>query len=417
MKISMYGSGMEVGRSCVCIDDRYLFDSGLKISEEGSEYPVLFDAYKIKAVFLSHAHLDHCGALPLFNHRGLSCPIYCNPMTKATSRILLKDSLHVELLNSHVPGYAKENIYNVLDLMEKAPYGKRLEAAGAHFTFFEAGHIPGSACILLEYEGARILYTGDINTRDTRLLKGLSASLKADIMLCEATYGDREHPDRAEMEQQFLDRIEETLRNSGSVLVPVFAVGRAQEVLMILSQRKWSRPVYLDGMSKKVTSLYLSRPEYIRSEESLKKAVSRVKFIKSRGQRRDLVSEKGIFVTTSGMLDGGPVVDYLGAMYHDEKSSILLTGFQTPESNGRLLLDEGKVFIDGHRIKVRCRVEKFDFSAHAGRQELVKLIRTVNPRHLVLHHGDEPAIRALATDFADRNVHMPKTGETIEVRL
>ena len=122
-------------------------------------------------------------------------------------------------------------------------------------------------------------------------------------------------------------------------------------------------------------------------------------------------------MTTSGMLDGGPVVDYLGAMYHDEKSSILLTGFQTPESNGRLLLDEGKVFIDGHRIKVRCRVEKFDFSAHAGRQELVKLIRTVNPRHLVLHHGDEPAIRALATDFADRNVHMPKTGETIEVRL
>jgi len=170
-------------------------------------------------------------------------------------------------------------------------------------------------------------------------------------------------------------------------------------------------------MSRKVTNLFQRGADYVGDRDALRKAMKRIKYIKNRRDRKEVVRQDGIFITTSGMLDGGPVLDYLGALHHDEKSSVLLTGYQAVDTNGRLLLEHGKVYIDGTRTIIRCEVEKFDFSAHSGRSELIKMIEDVNPKHLILQHGDDSSIESIKKEFENRlNVLTPKIGQEIEIR-
>jgi len=407
---------MEVGRSCIAVDDKFLFDAGLKISEDGSEYPLDFDVSKIEAVFLSHADLGHTGALPLFDCKGLHTEIYTNSLTKETTKLLLKDSLHIELLENHTPGYSKENIFNVLAQMQNCAYEEEYTTCGATFQLIDAGHIPGSASILLEYKGMRILYTGDINTLNSRLVKGSRLDVKdIDVMICESTYGDREHTDRIETEDAFLDAVEDTLDDGGSVIVAAFAVGRSQEILEILATRKLGVPIYLDGMAKKVANMYQRQKGYIRDVHALRKAISPVKYVKGWKDRKNALKNQAIVVTTSGMLDGGPVLDYLNQLHFDSRSAVLMTGYQAEETNGRLLLETGKGYIDGMRVKFKGHYEKFDFSAHAGKKELVSLIKKINPKNLVLQHGDRPSIDSLKKEFK-MNVFTPELGDSIEIR-
>ena len=414
MKFAFYGGAREVGRSCVCLDGKYLFDAGLKISEEGSEYPLPFDLEGIQAVFLSHAHLDHSGALPLFYHRGLRGSVFCNPLTKDTTKILLKDSFHIELLENREPEYKRWDIADVMGSMVNIKYNKPQDLGGAKVTYLDAGHIPGSASVLLEYAGKRILYTGDINSSDTRLLEGLRYKAgDIDILICESTYGDRDHPKRGQSEGHFLQDVEETLKRGGSALVPAFAVGRAQEILMILDQRRWDVPIYLDGMAKKFVSLLLRRPGFVKKPDLLSKALQKVTFVRNKKHRKRIMHDRGIFVTTSGMLDGGSVLDYLQAVYHNEKSALILTGYQAEGSNGRLLLDEGRAYIEGLRIKIRCMLKRYDFSAHSGQKELISYIRSIKPKQLILMHGKDESAEELAKRFNDIPVTIPRLGDEV----
>jgi len=407
---------MEVGRSCISIDGRYLLDCGLKISEEGSEYPVMLDPTAIEAVFISHAHLDHTGALPLFDQNGLRASVYCNAMTRDTAKLLLKDSLHIEMLENQTPAYSKENIFNIMGAMQIVRQGQDVLVGNARATFLYAGHIPGSSSVLLDYSGMKVLYTGDINYSDTQLMKGARLPCRgADVMITEATYGDRSHPDRKKSEQVFLDAVSSTLDRGGRVLIPAFAVGRSQEVMLLLAKRRFHAPIYLDGMSKKVTNMYLRRPDCVRDIGLLKKATKDVRFIKSMRERKDAARNVGIFVTTSGMLDGGPVLDFMAAMHSDPRSAILLTGYQAEETNGRLLLEQGRVYIDGVRFKVACKVQKFDFSAHSGQKELVKMINEIGPKNLIIQHGDPGSVEALASKVRCPTFK-PRTGDSIEIR-
>jgi len=417
MRLSFHGGAGEVGRSCITIDDTYMLDCGLKISEEGCEYPTMPDLEKIRAVLISHAHLDHTGALPLFNHHGLRGSIFCNSMTKETSRLLLKDSLHVEMIENQTPGYSKENIYNVLDSMQLTRFDAPIDLQGIKFTFLYAGHIPGSASILVEYNGNRLIYSGDVNYQDTHLMKGAKLKTQADTFIVETTYGDREHPERNAEEERFISKVNETLDRGGRVLIPAFAVGRSQEVAMMLGNHDFHVPVFMDGMAKKVSNLYLRRSDYVGDHDALRKAMKKITYVKNFRARKDACRTNGIYVTTSGMLDGGPVLDYLASMAHDEKSSVLLTGYQAEDTNGRMLMNHGKVYIDGTRTKIRCELDKYDFSAHSGRQQLITMINDVNPKHLILQHGDESSIESIKKEFEGRcTVHTPKIGDSIEIR-
>ncbi|MBW3011036.1 MBL fold metallo-hydrolase [Candidatus Woesearchaeota archaeon] len=426
MKIEFHGAGQEVGRSCIEINDEILLDAGIKVGEiveypdniarekdSFVDYPSKVDLPKIKAVFISHAHLDHSGALPLFDHFGLNCPIFCTLGTKETAYILLKDALKIAKFKEKNVAYSEYEIERVDMLMKNVKIHDEGTVDKYKYKFFDAGHIPGSSSILLEFDGKKLLYTGDINTTPTQLLTGAEEMPHADIMICESTYGDREHTPRVETENAFLDKVSDIIGRGGSAMIAVFAVGRAQEVIMLLNKRKFGVPIYLDGMSKRVTNTYLEATYTLRNHEMLLDAVRGVKFVEH--DRRKVMKQQGIFVTTSGMVTGGPIIDYLNNLKDDPKNGLILTGYQAKDSQGRQVMETGKVTLEGKTSKVACSVDFFDFSAHAGRAQLVNLIKQVNPDILILNHGDAEAINSLASEFPDKKVFKPKTGDVIEI--
>ncbi len=432
MKIQFFGSAQEVGRSCIVVNGRFLLDAGIKLGPEASEYPLDFSQKDIRAVFISHAHLDHTGALPLFNYNGLRCVIYATKMTRALTKVLLSDSIHIEQLKGQHPAYSEENINNILSYFNLVDYNRWYEEKGIslRYKLLDAGHIPGSSSVVLEFEDddnrtKRLLYTGDINALDTNLMDGLTYGRdksdlnKVDVMICESTYGARDHPPRLEQEKEFLDAVKSTIKKGGSVLIPAFSVGRAQEILIILAKARLADQgvtIYLDGMARKVTDLCLKHSKFIKDAKVLKNALDNVEYVKDRNQRSRIVKEQAIVVSTAGMMDGGPVMDYVKYYYYDSKNAILLTGYQGEGTNGRNLLEKGVLNVDGQLMKVKAYYEKFDFSAHSGQAQLIELIKSINPKVLLLNHGDPEEIEQLASKLPFiKKVIMPKNGEVIKI--
>ncbi len=423
MKLTFHGAAMEIGRSCIELETkkstRILLDAGLKLTESLSEFPVgMQNLSEIDAVLISHAHLDHTGALPLFDHQGLYCPIYATSMTKKLTKVLLEDAFKIGRFKHEELGYFEEDIQKILNCVKRIRQKESGKVLDVNFTFYPAGHIPGSSTILVNADNKSLLYTGDINLQETQLMKEADTSFgEVDVLITESTYGDRDHPPRKKVEKEFLDKVAETVNNGGSVLIPCFAVGRAQEIMLLLSQLKLDAPVYLDGMAKEATDIILKEPQSIKDAKMLRKAYSKVRLVKGGKQRENIVKKQGVFITTSGMLTGGPVMDYLKHMYFDQKNSVLLTGYQGEHTNGRLLMDEKSVFIDGYKKKALCFVENFDFSAHSGLKETKSLIKKANPEHLVLLHGDPKAEDCLAewARMLDYNVYVPKLMDKVKI--
>jgi putative mRNA 3-end processing factor len=212
-------------------------------------------------------------------------------------------------------------------------------------------------------------------------------------------------------EYQLLQKIREVVGRGGKAIIPCFAVGRTQEVMLILRDAKYD--LWVDGMGKTVTSIYLGQPEYLRSEKNLKRARSRFNEVRTPAARQR--AKKGeVIVTTGGMLDGGPVISYLQELKDDPRNAILLTGYQVEGSNGRMLLDEGAINILGVKEKIKCEVQQFDLSAHADHNELLDFINGCDPEKIVLCHSDNR--EALAKDLeGDHKVFLPKPGEEFEL--
>jgi putative mRNA 3-end processing factor len=183
---------------------------------------------------------------------------------------------------------------------------------------------------------------------------------------------------------------------------------------MMLLLKDRGHTVWLDGMAKEVVKIFLQNPEYLRNKKELQRALDAVKVIHSNHGRKQAL--KGdVIITTSGMLDGGPVLFYLETLHKDPKSSILLSGYQVERSNGRMLLDTGHIMLRGSKVKVECRVQRFDFSAHAGHADLVKFAKDSGAKDVVLFHGDQPEqLRKDLEKFT--NVHIPEIGETLSFR-
>ncbi|MFC1728281.1 MBL fold metallo-hydrolase [Nanoarchaeota archaeon] len=418
MKITLRGAAYEVGRSCVEVEsdkNRFLFDAGLKIGEE-TQYPTKIPKLnKLDAVFLSHAHLDHSGALPYLNYNGLHCPIFTTTITRLMTKLLLKDSFHIETL-SHIPPYQKQNIYNVLGSMEDKKQNQFYEFKDMRFKLFDAGHIAGASSILVDTQDKRILYSGDINTVETKIATKTKIEAEdVDALILETTYGDREHPSRKETEKKFLDEIQETIQMGGSVVLPAFAIGRSQELMMLLN-KKFGVPIYLDGMAKKIADLFLQRG-CTNNKEDFKSAYNRIRQVHGWKERKNLLKDQGIFITTAGMMDGGPVMDYLKFTAQDPKNSILLTGWQAEGTNGRRMMEKGSVYIDGMSIKVKANYKQYDMSAHAGLSELKELVQKINPRKVILNHGDPSSIENLSKDLRKLGFETftPKLNDTINI--
>ncbi|MCI4328885.1 MAG: MBL fold metallo-hydrolase, partial [Thermoplasmata archaeon] len=273
-----------------------------------------------------------------------------------------------------------------------------------------AGHIPGAT--MYRYRGEKdVLFSGDVQTIPTHLV-GPARPLKCDILVLESTYAGREHADRKETERRFRDKVAETVERGGQVIIPAFAVGRAQEVLMSLASSGFN--TWLDGMARKVNDIYLSAPEYLADSRRFRRALEGVHVVQHPAERKQALREADVIVSTGGMLDGGPVLYYLGERYRDANSSILLTGFQVDGSNGRQLLDQGTLTIDEVTIRPECEVLKFDISAHAAHTDLVNNVRATEARHLILMHGDQREALAEAIG-PECEVLMPQNGEKFTI--
>ncbi len=428
MKIIFHGGAGEVGKSCVEViteGRRYIIDVGIKFTSKGAEYPKYLDkVYELSGVFLSHAHLDHSGGLPMLEHKNLRCPIYLTPLTWKITNLLLEDNYHIERLKHLHPAYAERDIGKVKDDLRYVKYDKQYEThdGKVKFTYLNSGHIPGGSSILLELEGKKLLYTSDINTEDTNLM--ISSELESicdiDILITENTYGDRPHPDKRESEQGLLDSIHTCISLGGSALIPVFGVGRSQEILIILSKLDEKIPIYLDGMARKLTSMIIESDDpYIDNRDLLSSMLHRVIMIKHPKERDEIARKKGVvIVSTSGMVQGGPVMRYCEHYISQKDNFIILTGFQAKGTNGRFIFEDHLFYSHHHRVPVKCHVRKFDFSAHYGQTSIRKMMCSIQPKNLILQHGDLDALcesqRFARENLPNTNVFLPLIGDVME---
>jgi len=288
------------------------------------------------------------------------------------------------------------------------------------FEFFDAGHIPGSALTKLYTKEGTVLYTGDVKVYGTHIQRGADLTgIDADVLIMESTYADKDHPDRKMLEQKFVESVKETLDNGGFVILPVFAVGRAQEIVDILVSHGIEN-IFFDGMARDATKIILRHPDYVTNARKLKNVMRKVHWIKTQKDRERAIQEPAVIVTTAGMMQGGPVIYYTTALKDDPKSKIIFTGYLVEDTPGRRVLEEGVFEADGYEFKLQMDVERYDFSAHAGRDELFKLVKNVNPQYVVAVHGDEDNTIRLAEDLKEEfgiKTFAPKLGERIDIQL
>ena len=432
MKIVFHGAAQEVGKSCIEIisnkKNNYLLDCGVKFCGKRNEYPKNLDNInEIDAVFLSHAHMDHSGALPLIEHKNLNCPIYCTDVTWKTTFILLNDGYHLEKLKNTHPLYNEIDVREVGKDVKIITYDKKYLTKNreVEFTYLNAGHIPGSAHILLNLENKNLLYTADTNTEETNLMipSDIENIKNIDILITETTYGNREHPKRFESEEGFLKKVKEGIKKNATILIPVFGVGRSQEILLILSRLNEDCEIYLDGLPRKLTKKYIeSQDKYINNKDLLNKMFNRVKLVEKPQDREFIARKKGcIILTTSGMMQGGPIMSYAPKLLFNPNTYLIMTGYQARGTNGRRILDDG-IFYDKteHKEKkIKCQVFQFDFSAHFGRERIINMIKKMQPKTLILQHGDMDALESVENeikrDCPNIKVIVAKLNEEIEI--
>ena len=214
-----------------------------------------------------------------------------------------------------------------------------------------------------------------------------------------------------EMEKELIDKIDEVVKRGGIAVLPAFAVSRSQELAMVLKNSGFN--VWLDGMGKKVSKLFLKYPRYLRSSENLKKAINKLNLVHS-DQGRKMALKSEVIITSSGMMDGGPILNYMNKLKDDPKSAVLLTGYQVPDSNAHLLVDKGRLNFYGVVQKIECEVKYFDLSAHAGHGELIEFAMNCNPEKIVLMHSDNrEALVEPLKDIAE--IYTPSTGKIVEL--
>jgi len=437
VRLTTLGACREVGRSCFLLstpETRILIDCGVNVSgdDNGSPYlyvPEVQPISQIDAIVLTHAHLDHIGLVPLLYKYGFEGPVYCTPPTRDLMALLQLDYIDVAAREGKKSPYESSMIREVLKHTITLNYGDVTDIGpDMKLTFHNAGHILGSSIAHFHVGDGlyNIAFTGDIKYEKTRLFDpAINDFPRVETIVMEATYGgsrDRQPP-RKEAERHLQEIAKETLAGGGNVLIPTFAVGRSQEVMIVLEEaiRKGiipDVPVYLDGMIYEATAIHTTHPEYLNNElrnqifhkgmnPFLAKCFSQVD---SREKRQKILDDRDpcIVLATSGMMNGGPVMEYLKHFGPEEKNTLIFVGYQAEGTLGRRI-QKGWQEIPMHAaggktetIKINMHIETVDgFSGHADRMELMEYIRRMRPRpeHVFTQHGDEKNCMDLASSI------------------
>ncbi|MBI2675009.1 MAG: MBL fold metallo-hydrolase [Candidatus Aenigmarchaeota archaeon] len=387
LRITALGGFKEVGRQAMLVEagrNRFVFDYGLNV--QNMSVP-LQPPPDLDSVFLSHSHLDHSGCLPLLYKNGYQKDVYSTGVSHELSELLILDSRKVQELKGMEPLYSYQDAELLQRHSKAMEFRKPLDMSGSRITLFDAGHIPGSSSIMLEDGEKRILYSGDIGLKDSFLMRKADTSYKdIDVLLCESTYWNREHPDRHELAEQLRSHVEGVVNGGGIALLPCFAVGRVQEMLCILHEL--GLPIYMDGMGIKSTKIMLGHRDSVRDYHLLKKAFSSARKIGKSSQRMRAASRPCIIIASAGMMQGGPIRFYMKRLWKRDDCSLILNGFQMEGTPGRTLLDTGRYTDEGIDVRPRLQVRFMDFSAHAGRTELLEWIKKISPGKIIPLHSD-----------------------------
>jgi putative mRNA 3-end processing factor len=409
MEIRFLGGAGEVGRSAILVNDSLLLDYGM-LTGNPPQFPI--DDPDPDAVVVSHGHLDHVGAVPSLLSGDARPPIHWTPPTYRLTLLLARDTLRLQGGRYDCP-FTEEEIKRVTQVSTPHGYREPFVAAGHEVTFFDAGHIPGSAHVLVDDGDTRLLYTADFHTDDQRLLSGTTARPDADVVLTESTYADTDHGDREATETAFVDSLRTTIWEGGTVVVPAFAIGRTQEVMLICDHHDLD--CYVDGMGARVLDMFQRNPGYVRDADALRRAKSNARFVDGRdGQRERIAASNTVIITTSGMLSGGPAMTYVPAIRSDPVNKIALTGYQVEGTPGRELIETGRAEIDGQVMPVAARVEQYDFSAHADADGLRSFLSSYDDARVLVNHGDDCAGFATRLREAGVNASAPDLGATID---
>lgn len=457
IRISALGGFQQVGRSAILVQTResqVLLDCGINPGSSNSllTFPRLdapqFDLDTLDAVVISHSHLDHCGFLPFLFKYGYDGPIYCSAPTSNLMTLLQLDYLDVASKQGVMPPYDQRDVRQTVLHTIPLRYGAVTDIApDVRLTLHNAGHILGSSIVHLHIgEGLHnIVYTGDYKYGKTMLLEPAVAEFpRVETILTESTYGAPQDimPSRVEVEEKLTAVINSTLDRGGKVLIPVPAVGRAQEIMLVIDgymRRGLMReaPVFIEGMISEATAIHTAYPEYLAREvrnSILHEGVNPFQsdyftLVEHPSAREEIVDGKQcIIIATSGMLEGGPVIDYFKRLASDKRNTIIFVSYQIEGTRGRrvqkglaetpIINNEGRIEI----IKSNMKAETINgFSGHSDRRQIINYIRRVTPKleRIIVCHGERTKCLGLANFFRRRyNIEtlVPEVLETVKLR-
>ena len=440
VRISYLGGGRQVGRSCLLLqtpESRVLLDCGVNVASNEEAYPMLeapeFDIQAIDAVIITHSHLDHCGFLPYLFKYGYKGPVYCTEPTRDVMSLQLLDYVKIMGQNGD-----KEPIFGSEDVREMVRHTVCLDyeevtdvTPDVRITLYNAGHILGSAMVHLHVGNGlhNILYTGDMKFGKTSLLEPAATSFpRLETLMIESTYGGKENilPPKKDCDDELINYVKKTLDRTGKVLIPVLGSGRAQEVLLIIEEgikagKLKDVPVYIDGMVWDITAIHTAYPEFLNN--SIRKLIfhkdsnpflsKNFKQVGSQKERMQIVEEGGpcVILATSGMLVGGPSVEYLKHLSDNPVNLLMFVCYQGEGCLGRRIQRGAKEFITCSGQKQELNPIKMEvhtiegLTGHSGRKQLMNFVHRCDPRpkKVIVNHGESSRCLDLASSIHKQN--------------
>ena len=405
------GGGNEVGNVGIVLEDptsnRLLLDYGIAPTKP-PRYPN--EAPHVSNAIITHSHIDHLGMVPWLasNH---NTTLHGTELTAAISEMMWYDCHKVSSIEGYPLPWDKRDIDLALSAWKTHQFNQTWKQDDWKLELHRAGHIPGAAMLHVETPNKSVLFSGDFDTRDSQLTVG-AKPVQTDVLFVEGTYGGRDHPPKQEENQRFIERVVEVIDRGGTALVPAFANGRTQDVVMLLHKHLPELDVHVDGMGKRVAKLQMEHPETLRDPSALESAWKWCRRVSSKSDRKKAL-DADVIVSTSGMLDGGPSIWYLNRLRHERKNAILLTGYQARNTGGRRLLDERRIPIFGKLANIELDVDQYSFSTHAGHQEIVDFAEQCQAEDVVIYHSDPTMARPPLAEALEKNghqVHVPENG-------
>lgn len=437
VRISILGAGRQVGRSCLFLqtpESRVLLDCGVDVAaDEAHAYPHIeapeLEIGQIDAIILTHAHLDHSGFIPYLFKYGYRGPVYCTAPTRDVAALTLLDYVKIMRSNGREPIYSSEDVQEMVKHTITLEYDEVTDITpDIRITLYNAGHILGSSMVHLHIGNGlhNMLYTADMKYMKTELLEAATTEFpRLESMIIESTYGGKDYimPSRKECDDFFRQLITETIARGGKVLIPVLGTGRAQEIMLTVEQMSRNGeipqiPVFIEGIVWDITAIHTAYPEFLNStvrkqifRENQNPFLSEIfKRVGSAKERSQLLEETGpcIILATSGMLVGGPSVEYLKELADNPKNLLIFVSYQGEGSLGRRIQRGEREFTmsndkgNQELVKINMQVETIEgFSGHSSRKELLNFIYKCSPRpkKIIVHHGENSRCLDLASSI------------------